>query len=229
MDTTTYLIIAFFGVPIVLGIIRGIVIVVGGKRRAKEMRQLAVSMNFSFEAKGDDALVSSLTHLPMFSDGRHHRMRNVMRGRVDDIDVTVMDHEYTAGSAGSAHSKTHLRTVIEIRSSLLRIPSFALTPQGWLHNIAIGLGAPDINFDSHPSFSRQYLLFGDHEEAIRSFFTGDILEFYEQRGEWSTSGDGDRLVLHKSSKPIPPRGIRSFLEEGLELFLLFKAASGKSS
>ena len=49
----------------------------------------------------------------------------------------------------------------------------------------------DINFERWPEFSKNYLLRGRNEEAVRTLFTDDILAYYNQTAGLSTEGNGE--------------------------------------
>ncbi|MGB0580938.1 MAG: hypothetical protein ACPGVU_14650 [Limisphaerales bacterium] len=216
MSQIHYVFIAI-GVVVVTSII---VRIFRDKRRTKAMDQRARSLGFSFATEGDDALVESLTRFALLSAGRSHCAWNVMQGQINEIAVTIMDFEY---SSSSDQANQHIQTVVQFQSNDLQLPSFSVRPQHWILNIAAGLAIPDINFDSHPTFSKQHLLMALDEDAVRKTFRPDVLEFFEKRGPWGAAGDGDRLVFCITEKRIPPADIRAFVDEGMVLFALLKS------
>ena len=109
--------------------------------------------------------------------------------------------------------------------SLLQLPAFALRPENLFHKIGAAFSYQDIDFDSHPTFSKQYLLQGAEDEAVRNTFSDDLLAYYEQRKDLSTEGDGDKLLFYRISKRLSPMDIRSFMEQGFALFSLVKTES----
>ncbi len=93
------------------------------------------------------------------------------------------------------------------------------------HKIGSAFGYQDIDFASHPTFSKQYLLRGSDEMAVRNTFSDDLLAYFEQRKGLSAEGDGDRLVFYRISKRVPPKDISSFMEQGFALFSFLKTES----
>ena len=212
-------------IPGIIAVIAVIAIVawLHEKKRTEAMKEFAGSLKFSFSKKGDNSLLSSLNRFHLFSQGRSKRVSNVMKGYANDIDVTIMDYRYTTGGGKSSH--TWRQTVMLFQSSLLQLPAFALRPENLFHKIGAAFGYQDIDFDSHPTFSKQYLLRGAEEEAVRNTFSDDLLAYYEQRKDLSTEGDGDKLLFYRISKRVSPKVIRSFMEQGFALFSLFKTES----
>ncbi len=191
------------------------------KKRTEALETIASSLDFSFSKKGSYSLIASPNQFYLFSRGRSKKVSNVMNRCTNDIDVTIMDYRYTVG--GGKNSCTWTQTVILFQSSLLRLPAFTLRPEHLFHKIGNAFGYKDIDFDSYPTFSKQYLLRGPDEEAVRNFFTDRLLAHYDEHKGLNTEGDGDKLVFYRAGKKAPPQDIQSLLEEGSGIFRLVKA------
>jgi len=100
-------------------------------------------------------------------------------------------------------------------SGLVRLPSFILRPENLFHKIGESFGYRDIDFDSHPVFSKQYLLRAADEQACRGLFTKGILDHYDQRAGLSTEGDGDSLLFYRASKRVPLKECRLSWRTGM--------------
>lgn len=190
------------------------------KKRTEALQAVAASLKLAFSKKASDSFVPSLSQFHLFSQGRSKKASNVMNGRANEIDVSIFDYQYTTGGGKSSH--TWRQTVVLFRSSMLHLPRFTLRPERLFHKIGSAFGYQDIDFDSHPTFSKQYLLRAADEQACRDVFTDGVLGYYDQRKGLSTEGDGDTLLFYRESKKVPPADIRSFLEEGFGVFSLFK-------
>ncbi|MCP4404383.1 MAG: HEAT repeat domain-containing protein [bacterium] len=133
-------------------------------------------------------------------------------------------------TTGTITPGTGDHAVIIFRSQTLRLPSFTLHPEveyrkiDTLRKVDNTLGYQDIDCSSHPTFSRQYVLQGSDEEAIRGLFNKNILSYYEQHVGMYTEGVGEQLLLYKPSERLSPEKIPSFMEQGLQVFELFRAA-----
>ena len=191
------------------------------KKRTEALKAVASSLNFSFSGKESNSFTISLDQFLLFSKGHDKMVSNVMKGRVRDIDITIMGYKYTIG-VNQTNSTTWAQTVILFQSSLLRLPSFDLQPESFIHKIGSAFGYEDINFDSHPVFSEQYLLRSTDERAVRNIFTNRLLAYYDEHKGLSTEGDGDILVFYRRGKKVPPQNIRSFLDEGFSIFNLVR-------
>ncbi|MGI9471696.1 MAG: hypothetical protein ACR2NZ_09210, partial [Rubripirellula sp.] len=108
--------------------------------------------------------------------------------------------------------------VMSFRSVNLDLPAFELRPESVFHRIGKVLGYQDIDFESHPEFSKRYLLRGQDEDAVRAMFTPELLSFFESQEKVSAEASGDLLVFYRAGKRLKPEMIRAFMEEGFAIF-----------
>jgi len=210
-------------------IIIGIVTVLGiilfaawfyDKKRIEGLQAVANALNFSFEHKDDGSLLAMYNNFALFSKGHSKKISNIMHGTSGDMDITIMDYRYTVGSG--KNSSTHSQTIIVVQSRYLMLPLFTLAPENIFHKIGGVFGYKDIDFASHPKFSKQYLLRGDDEEEIRNIFSNELLEFYEKDKTLTTEGGHDTFIYHRANKKLAPKEVQSFLQEVINLYGLLK-------
>jgi len=79
----------------------------------------------------------------------------VMTTETDDVQLSIFDYQYTTGGDESWH--THRQTVVALESDM----------QG-------------IDFEKHPEFSDSFVLTGNDEQAVRSFFDEKLLDLFVQ-------------------------------------------------
>jgi hypothetical protein len=217
LDVTVILIIV-----IVIVVLAGIYIwrrYFSGKR-AEAFRKLAQTMNFTFSPKGDRTLLGPMGEFSLFSKGQYRRISNVLTGKFNDIQVTIFDYQYTTGSGDSSH--IWKQTVLAMESGKLEMPNFILRPEGLFDKIGDVFGRKDIDFEIYPKFSKQYFLRGNDEESVRNIFTDSAIQYYEQHPGLCTEGEGDRFIFYHGSRVVPVDQIQNFMQQGYELFELFK-------
>lgn len=210
-------------VMLVLGAVIGVFVLVSHlreKKRTERLRQIAEVMGLPFYPEGDPALIMELSQFPLFSYGRDKKLKNLMHGATSDVEAGVFDFRYTTGSGKSSH--TYDQTVACFRSPGLDCPDFALRPEHLMHRIGGMFGYQDIDFESHPQFSKSYLLRGASELKIRELYNDEVLDFFENHPGLSVEGSGQRIVFYRASKRVKPDEIRSFFEEGFRVFALLK-------
>ncbi len=211
-------------------LIAGVIVIIGigwyrGKKRTEALESTARSLMFSFSKRPKGFLLPSLSHFNLFSRGSSKKILNVMNGSVRDVDVTIFDYKYTTGSGNS--SNVRRQTVALFKSNELQLPYFTLQPESRFDNLFDKVGSvlgrqQDIDFNSHPAFSSQYRLVAPDEQACRDVFTGRILAHYDKRVGLCTEADPDNLIFYRFNQKVLADDIRSFLDEGIGIFNLFK-------
>jgi hypothetical protein len=191
-----------------------------GYQRTKAFNQLAQIMNLTFSEKGDDSVLNILGGFHLFSQGYSRKIANILTGNLNKIPVTIFEYRYTTG--GGKSTKIWRQTVILLESDQLQLPSFVLRPENLLDKIENVFGHKDIDFEAYPNFSKHYLLRGNNEEAVRKIFTDPNIAYYEEHPGLSTEVDGNRLIFYRGSKVVPVNKIQSFMEQGYDIFTLFK-------
>ena len=107
--------------------------------------------------------------------------------------------------------------MLYVRSPGLRLPRFEVWP-----NMLLG-GARGINFETHPRFSRMYLLRSKDTAAIRALFGEELLAFLEHKPGTCVQGNGEQLVIYWRER-IKPEEVEQFIQEGLEIVALLRDA-----
>ena len=190
------------------------------KKRTEQFGDVARNIGLPFFPEGDDSLRSSLEHFHLFSQGRSRKIRNMLHGENSEVELAIFDYRYTTG--GGKNSHTYKQSVIYFRSPVLRLPHFAMRPEGLFHKIGGAFGYQDIDFDRHPRFSGDYLLRGDDEAKVRELFTDDVLTFIESQQKICVEGGGDQLVFYRQRKRVVPDAVNGFMDEGFKVFDVFR-------
>ena len=194
------------------------------EQRLKKLKDFAEQMGMEFSAKGDSALLESLSAFDLFSQSGV-KITNVLHGDSEqlgygeDFEVRILEHIYSSGES------TISQTVICFRSPQLSLPDFSMRPEHFFHKIGSVLGYQDIDFESHPTaveFSKKYLLRGKDEQKIRALFTDKVLTFLTAHPDKvCVEGSRDQLIWYQPGKIIEPEDIPAFMKEGFEVFRLF--------
>jgi hypothetical protein len=191
------------------------------QQRTEALRNVADELGFEFHPGGDPILEGWLAKFHLFSQGHSRKLTNVLRGRTRDLDAAVFDYKYTVGSGKNA--RTFRTSVVCFRSDDLDLPEFALRPEDFWQRIGVKVfGYQDINFDSHPVFSRAFLLRGPDEAAVRELFTDTVLSHFETQPGVSVEGAGTTLLFYRHNKRIEPTDVRSFLTDGFAVLGMFR-------
>jgi hypothetical protein len=214
--------------------------VIKGRKRAKEMREVGASLNLREASKSDKkALEDHIDQSRLFSNGSSWP-KTVLVGDINGVGLTLADYNF---SPPGTNKKTKETTLLRIQKNSLNLPPFTLMPSGWLiDSLSSMVGYRDINFDSHPQFSKQYLLrafdeddlgneFSRYEEPstsafkesntepiVRDLFTNELLDLLETNSGVSLEGRGDQFILRRfTSQRVPANDLTAFVELGVKI------------
>lgn len=189
------------------------------KKRREALEQVAVRLGMQFSAQSVEGIPSRLhqSGFELFQRGRGRRYSNWMSKRlIDGTEIALFDYQYTSGSG--KNRSTYRMSVFLASQEDLHLPSFRLHPENaFFHGIAKAFGMKDINFETHPKFSRSYLLRGQDEDQIRMRFHPGVLSFLEDHLNYAAEGSGSHLILWRSNQRVQPEAIETFMRFGEEL------------
>ena len=187
------------------------------------MQQAAEDLGLPFYPTEDTPLLTRLSCFRLFTQGHGRKIKNMIHGDTEQVEIAIFDYQYTTGSGKNA--KTRKQTVIYFESPDLQLPQFAMRPESLFHKLGSLVGLKDIDFDSHPAFSSAFHLQGEDEPSVRQLFREEILDHFEEHTGVCVEGRQQQLVYFRSSTRVAPEQIRSFMEEGYAIFSLMRPAS----
>lgn len=214
----------------------GVVVIIGAvfwfghlmeKQRREQLLQEAESMGLAYAPDGDEAFHRQLAPFAVFNKGRKRKLTNLIQGESDEVRISIFDYSYTTGS-GKNQSTTR-QTITSLDSSQLSIPEFTMRPEGMLDKIGGVLGLQDIDFDSHPEFSKMFVLKGPNEERIRVVFGPKILTYFEQNKGLSIEAFPGSLIFYRARQKLKPSDVKNSLELAYQIFGLFADAKVDSA
>ena len=187
-----------------------------GKKRTEQFALISAELKLNFFPKGTTSLFERLKPFHLFSKGWSRKIKNLMEGEANKVELAIFDYQYT--THGGQHPQTHRQSLLFIRSPKLNLPDFSLRPENVFHKIGSAFGDKDIDFETHPIFSKSYLLRGDNEAAIRGLFNNELLNFIQSQQIISIEGSGDKLIFYRHKNRVKSEEVESFMEEGFQVF-----------
>jgi hypothetical protein len=186
------------------------------KQRTAAFEHQAGLMGLQFDPDGRDVR-DRLMNLNLMRAGRGQRVKNLITGDAGDVRISIFDYQYTTGSG--KHSRTHLQTVVALESSGINAPEFSMRQQNaFLDRVGKFFGGQDIDFQSHPKFSEMFVLKGPAEKLIRSFFTPELLTFFESKVGHCVEGASGQMILYKNGERTNPENIKALLASAYEVY-----------
>ena len=218
----TVLIIIFFW-ALFIGL--AVFLIIYNKRKERErtqsLQQLAVTLGWSFAADAPLNMIAGLERFTLFSQGRGKQIRNFMYGQAQGVKAAVFDFIYITGSGKS--QQTHYQTVVYLEPANLALPMFALRPETLFHRMLSAFGYQDIDFGQRPEFSKQYMLRGQDELAIRQVFDDRVLAFFEGYSGTCVDAGGNQLFVYRAGYRFQPHEIEGYVGLGLQAVNLLKS------
>ncbi len=211
-------VIMFVGIPLLVVAVL-VIAFYSEKKRREEIQKIAQDMGLEFDAQADPSLLGQLSDFHLMSQGRRRKISNVVHGDTDEMILSVFDYQFTVGSG--KNSSTKRQTVAFCRSSQLVVPLFSLRPQHFFHNIGKMFGYKDIDFESHPVFSKQFLLRAERETEVRQLFSDDVLRYFESNLGLCCEGRGDTFIVYTANRRSKPAEFQALLKIVFPLHRLF--------
>ena len=194
-------------------------------QRQKRLRNLATEKDYQYSSQSD----WNTTHLKkfhFFEIRSIERKYNCLKGSFENLKISweISDVNFNEGQAFTAET---FNTTIMILKLNKKIPVFSMEEEGVLGKIFDRVmaftGYKDIDFDMYPDFSKKFLLMGDNESEIRSFFTDEIIRFFENRQIYHLESNGESIIIFDKIKLARTDETIAFIDYGKELATLLDA------
>jgi len=193
--------------------------------RQKRLRNLATEKDYQYNSKVDWNTIY-LKKFHFFEIRPIERKYNCLRGAFKDIDVSweIADVTFNEGQAFTAETFNTTLMVLKLNK---KIPVFTMEKEGVLEKIFDRVmaftGYKDIDFKMYPDFSKKFLLMGNNESEIRSFFTDEIIRFFENHQIYHLESNGEALIIFDKIKLARTDETIAFIDYGKELATLLDA------
>ncbi len=203
--------VAVGGVVLVSLIVAGIRSTIKQQRLRREaIKAFAEKSGFSYAEKAGSHEELGLSKIGLFNIGGARGFQGVMRGEIEGSAVQVFDYEYVI-STGKSTARIS-QTVVAVSTGGAALPHFTLTREHFFHKIGQALGYQDIDFDRFPEFSKNYLLRGADEDAIRALFGSRVIDAYMNGLACNVEVLDGWLFVFKSGKQLKAEDLQPRLE-----------------
>ena len=190
------------------------------KERTQALQLKAEELGWSFEPTARVATIPGIDGFALFDVGESKEIKNLMYVEEDGVNVTVFDFIYTIGTG--KYQTTYFQSVFLFEPNDQSFPDFALRPEGAFDKMFSAFGYQDIDFGQRPEFSRQYILRGQDEAAIRQTLNDRVLSFYEGNPGTFTDAVDNQLFVYRMGHRFQPGGIESYIELGRQILTLME-------
>lgn len=188
------------------------------KERTQALQGVAARFGWSFAPAAPLNMIAGVDRFVLFTLGHSKQVKNFMYGEAQGVKAAVFDYIYVTGSG--KHRHTYSQTVVYLEPANLNLPVFALRPENFVIKMLTAFGYQDIDFGQRPEFSRQYILRGQDEPAIRQTFNDRVLSFYESYRGTCTDAGGNQMFLFRAGQRFQPQEIEAYVGLALQLMNL---------
>ena len=134
-------------------------------------------------------------------------------------DFLLFDLSY---SEGAFIAKEDLRsTFLQIKVHK-KMPVFTLDKENFMTAILQLSGLQDIDFKKHPDFSKRFYLSGEDVKFIRSFFTDELIFFFESHPAYYLESNGDSILIRGKERLASIQEIKQMLAFAEELLKILE-------
>ena len=186
------------------------------KKRREGFIEAAQAMGLQSHPDGDSELMNRFAGFKLFSRGRARKMKNVIQGDSGEVKIAIFDYQFTTGNG--KQTQTHYQSVVSLQSNEIQCLEFTMRPESMLDKIGSVIGLKDINFDTHPNFSKMFVLKSSDEPGIREYFKPPLLEFFETKKGISVEAAHGALFFYRPRKKIKPEEVKDYLSQAYEVY-----------
>lgn len=170
--------------------------------RQLRLKQLANEKGYQYTAMVDWN-TSYLRNFHFFEIRAIERKENCLSGAYNKLNVNweIAEVTFSEGAAFNAEIFTVSVMVLKLNK---KIPIFSIEKEGVVEKIFDRVmafsGYKDIDFKMYSDFSKKFLVLGNNEKRIRSFFTDKFVRFMEDHHIYHLESNGEALLIFDKVK-----------------------------
>jgi len=195
--------------------------------RQKRLRNLATERGYSY-SREVNWNTSYLKQFHFFEVRPIERKYNCLVGGYPELDVSweIADVIFNEGQAFTAETINSTVMVLKLNRSL---PIFTMEKERAYEKLfdrVIALtGYRDLEFQLFSKFSKKLMIMGNNEDELQSFFTPEVVQFFEEHQISHIESNGESLLIFNKLKLARTDETIAFIDYGLELTHLLNATA----
>ncbi len=190
--------------------------------RQNRLQNLANEKDYQF-AHQVDWNTKYLKNFHFFEIRPIERKANCLKGAFKNLDVSweIADVTFSEGAAFTAETFNTTLMVLQLSK---KIPVFTMEKEGVIEKlfdrVIAYTGYNDIGFEMYSDFSKKFLIMGNEESEIRSFFTEEVIRFFENHQIYHLESNGEAIIIFNKIKLARTDETVAFIDYGKELATL---------
>src|SRR3954468_7790598 len=179
------------------------------KKRTQDLAAAGQQVGFTFMSDAWNGPVLNPQHKTCLLQRTRGSFKNVMVGSAGGLQAIVFDYTYRMG-------KSTVMQTLACFSDKTQLPPFAMKPEGVFDRIGDAIVHNDIDFESHPEFSRRYVVKSPDEPNTRRLFSPSLLSYVEQvpsNTQWNIEANGPNLFFYRAGRTVSAANLSTFLQQ----------------
>ena len=169
-------------------------------KRQIRLQKMAISNGWSFEREVD--WNTSYFRNFHFFDSRPIEMKSNSLQGFDAENNAQWEIADIVFDEGAMLALEVYQTTVQVVRLPAPIPRFIIDKEGFFDKIfnrvrVLSGASRDINFKKNPAFSSKFILSGEDEDAVRVFFTDELLQFMADNEVHHIESNGEALMIFK--------------------------------
>ncbi|MCG8236759.1 SulP family inorganic anion transporter [Tenacibaculum finnmarkense] len=178
-------------------------------KRQKSLQKISNELKWSYNISAKEAL----TKIPDFGYFKTRQISNISNILSND-NCTLFDVEFSEGELIAKQIIKVTMMYIDIEKNT---PEFTLDKEGIFEYIYHFAGFKDINIDNHPDFSKRFYLSGKNASQIKSFFTDELVLFFESNKYYHIEANNKGLLVIGRERLAGIKEIKTLADFGVRL------------
>ncbi len=185
-------------------------------KRQQELAAYAETNGLEFEPTITSKMVKlSLAPFPLIRKVR--TIENLMVGSRPEYNYFYADVLVEDSAMLTKIGKSF--TILYVSNIKKDLPDFTMEQEGLIDILGLG-NTKDIDFSSHPNFSKRYVLSSENETGVRTLFSVELLTFLEAQDNIFIECVHNALLVYTNSSLVEAKNMDNFRKTKLELMKL---------
>ncbi len=182
-------------------------------KRQKSLQNVANELTWNYTPTKTIEEIIELPHFGYFKTRQIKKVSNVLSNESCEL-FDVEFHE------GELFAKQIIKATMLYINIDQKVPDFTLDKEGFFEYIYHFTGYKDISIENHPDFSKRFYLSGKDVGAIKTFFTNELVLFFESNKYYHIEANNKGLLIIGRERLAGVKEIKALADYGIRLMPL---------
>ncbi len=182
-------------------------------KRQKSLQNVANELTWNYTPTKTIGDIIELPHFGYFKTRQIKKVSNVLSNESCEL-FDIEFHE------GELFAKQIIKATMLYINIDQKVPDFTLDKEGFFEYIYHFTGYKDICIENHPDFSKRFYLSGKDVGAIKTFFTNELVLFFESNKYYHIEANNKGLLIIGRERLAGVKEIKALADYGIRLMPL---------